>query len=120
MALHRKTRKLLTIYRLLHPQADISRLYVKRSQGGRGLISVEDCVNIEVGSLYQYVKKSPERLLMATKSENVLDEGVEKESVHVSQRRLSSYREKTIQGQYVRVTEEIRDPRTWDWLEKVF
>ena len=119
MALDRK-KKMLTIYRLLHPQADISRLYVKRSQGGRGLISVEDCVNIEVGSLYQYVVKSPERLLMATKSENVLDEGVVKESVHVSQRRLSSYREKTIQGQYVRVTEEIRDPRTWDWLEKVF
>ena len=50
---------------------------MKRSQGGRGLISVEDCVNIEVGSLYQYVVNSPEWLLMATKSENVLDEGEE-------------------------------------------
>ena len=89
----RKTRKLLTIYRSLHPQADVDRLYVKRSQGGRGLISVEDCVNIEVGSLYQYVVNSPERLLMATKIENVLDEGVEKEIV--SRRRLSSYREDT-------------------------
>ena len=57
-ALDRKTRKLLMIYRSLHPQADVDRLYVKRSQGGRGLISVEDCVNIEVGSLYQYVVNS--------------------------------------------------------------
>ena len=41
--LDRKTRKLLTIYRSLHPQADVDRLYVKREQGGRDLISVEDC-----------------------------------------------------------------------------
>ena len=50
-ALDRKTRKLLTIYRLLLPQADVDRLYVKRAQGGRGLITVEDCVSIEVVSL---------------------------------------------------------------------
>ena len=51
-------------------------------------ISVEDCVNIEVGSLYKYVWGSSERLLlarprglMATKDENILDEGEQKESV---------------------------------------
>ena len=57
-------------------------------------------------SFYQYVVNSPERLLMATESENVLDELVEKEII--SQRRLSSYREKTLHGQYVRGTEEVR------------
>ena len=51
-------------------------------------ISVQDCVNIEVGSLHKYVGGSSERLLMvrprglmATKDENILDEGEEKESV---------------------------------------
>ena len=43
--LHRKKRK-------LHPQADVDRLNVKRSDGGRGLISVEDYVSIEVGILH--------------------------------------------------------------------
>ena len=38
----RKTRKLVTVYRTLHPQADVDRLYIKRSIGGRGLISIED------------------------------------------------------------------------------
>ena len=45
-------------------------------------ISVQDCVNIEVGSLHKYVGGSSERLLMArprglvaTKDENILDEG---------------------------------------------
>ena len=38
----RKTRKLLTTYRSMHPQADVDRLYMKRKDGGRGLISIED------------------------------------------------------------------------------
>ena len=41
---------------------------------------------------------------MATKSENILDKGVEKE--RVNRRRLSSCREKTLHVQYVRGTEE--------------
>ena len=45
-------------------------------------ISVQDCVNIKFGSLHKYVGGSSERLLMArprglmaTKDENILDEG---------------------------------------------
>ena len=30
-----------TIYRVLHPQADVDRLYWKRAEGDRGLLSVE-------------------------------------------------------------------------------
>ena len=52
----RKTRKLLTINRALHPQADVDRLYLKRSEGGRGMIGVEDCVIVETNSLMSYIK----------------------------------------------------------------
>ena len=45
--LDRKTRKLLTICKLLYPQSGVDRLYPKRSKGGRGLIRY--CVSIEVG-----------------------------------------------------------------------
>jgi len=31
----RKTRKMLTVYRMHHPKADTDRLYVKRREGGR-------------------------------------------------------------------------------------
>ena len=54
----RKTRKLLTIYRIYHPQSDKDRLYVKRKKGGMGFISVEDVVNIEINSLRTYVDNS--------------------------------------------------------------
>ena len=40
----RKTRKLFAIYGALHPKADADRLYIPRKEGGRGLISIEDCV----------------------------------------------------------------------------
>ena len=52
----RKTRKLLTIYRSVHPQSDIDRLYWRRAGGGRGLLSVEEAVHLEENSLGFYLK----------------------------------------------------------------
>ena len=37
----RKTRKMLTMYKMHHPKADIDRLYVQRKEGERGLVQVE-------------------------------------------------------------------------------
>ena len=52
----RKTRKFMTLHNhALHPQADVDRLYFKRSEGDRGLMSVEDSVNSEISSLCRYV-----------------------------------------------------------------
>ena len=35
----KKTRKLKTLHRALHPKIDTNRLYLKRQEGGRGLMS---------------------------------------------------------------------------------
>ena len=43
-AIDRKTRKLLTINGALHSKSDVGRLYIPRKKGGKGLISIEDCV----------------------------------------------------------------------------
>ena len=42
-AINRNTRKY--IYGALHPKSDVGRLYTPRKEGGRGLISIEDCVD---------------------------------------------------------------------------
>ena len=47
----RKSRKIKTMYGMLHPKSDVVRLYLKRKEGGRGLISVESCVREEENSL---------------------------------------------------------------------
>ena len=59
----RKTRKRLTIYRSMHPQGDVDRIYWKRKEGGRGLFGVEDVVRIEENSMGFYTNDKEEKLL---------------------------------------------------------
>ena len=55
----------MTIYGMLHPRADVQRLYLPRGQGGRGLKSVEDCVRLEEAGLADYVQSSACPLMVA-------------------------------------------------------
>ena len=55
------TRKLLTIY-------------MSRKEDGRGLISVEDSVSVEIKNLKTYVDSSEEVLLRTVRREDVLNE----------------------------------------------
>jgi hypothetical protein len=36
----RKTRKVLTVYKMRQPRADRDRLYLKMKEGGRGLLQI--------------------------------------------------------------------------------
>ena len=45
----------MTMYGGLHPKSDVDRLHVKRKEGGKGLISVEQCTREEENSLGFYV-----------------------------------------------------------------
>ena len=58
-----KSRKTMTKYGALHPKSDVDRLYIKRKEGGRGLMSVELCVREEENSLGFYVANSGESLI---------------------------------------------------------
>ena len=60
--LDKKLRKTMKMYGGLHPKSDVDRLYVKRKEGGRGLISVEQCIREEENSLGFYVANSEENL----------------------------------------------------------
>ena len=115
----RKTRKLLTINRALHPQADVDRLYLKRSEGGRGMIGVEDCVTIETNSLMSYIKQhANEKALKAVAREQVLKvrmEGMDKKSLR--EERREKYLAKPLHGQFFRCTEK-RDERSLEWLKR--
>ena len=59
----RKSRKTMAMYGGLHPKSDVDSLYVKRKEGGRGLISVERCIREEENSLGFYVANSKENLI---------------------------------------------------------
>jgi len=68
----RQTRKLMTVYNSLHPRADVDCSNVPRKEGGRGLANIQDSMNMEKQSLGRYIDTSEEKLLKATKEENVL------------------------------------------------
>ena len=52
------TRKVLTIHGTLHPRSNISRLYLPRREGGRGLISDEGAINSEDRNINVYISQS--------------------------------------------------------------
>ena len=58
---------MMTMYRELHLRDSTDRLYLTRKEGGRGLISIEDCVDIAELSLKEYVMKSEEKLISAAR-----------------------------------------------------
>ena len=53
----------------LHPGSSVDRLYLPKAQGGRGLLSVKDCVVLEICNLFDYAANNNERLLKAATEE---------------------------------------------------
>ena len=51
-----KTCKLLNMRKMLHPKADVERLYIPRKDGGRGLIEVETAFKIATIGFNHYLK----------------------------------------------------------------
>ena len=117
-AIDRKTRKFFTMYGALHPKSDADRLYIPRKEGGRGLISIEDCVELAIRGLEVYVHGSEVRLIQAARGERI--DGLEAASVlnrSKKEKRLEDWEEKVLRGQYLRQTKEVRSDQCWAWLQ---
>ena len=50
----------MTMHKALNPKNILDRQYVTRKEGGRGLASIEDCVDASIRGLEDYIKKSKE------------------------------------------------------------
>ena len=70
-----RTRKLMTIHKVLHPRDDVDRLYVSRKEGGRGIASIEDSVDASIQQLEDYIQKHDRGLFTAIRNEtdNTMD-----------------------------------------------
>ena len=53
-----KIRKLLTMHNMHHPKADVERLYLPRSSGGRGMMQLELSFKTATIGLYRYLSLS--------------------------------------------------------------
>ena len=110
--LDRKTRKTMTMYGAFQPKSDVDRLYVKRKNGGRGLISVQDCVQSEENNLGLYVRDSDEELLKGLKAVGIINTEnlLEKEEFKRRNQNMTKtkWQDQRMYGQCVReMSEEI-------------
>ena len=58
-----KTRKFLTMYKMHHPKSDVDRLYLSRTEGGRGLIQLEFSYKSTTIGLDKYLQETQDTLL---------------------------------------------------------
>ena len=117
-ALDIKTRKLMTMNGCLHPRSNVDRLYLPRNKGGRGLISVEECVESESRSLQEYVSRSTEWMVNVVKEEMGIAEVEEQTDFKTrkEQEKTERWHGKVLHGEFLRGVEAIADVRSWDWL----
>ena len=104
-AIDRKTRKIMTMNKELHPRSDVARIYVARKKGGRGLISCESCVKEEENNLSWYIKNSEEIMLRKVEAMGMVNV---KDTVKPSeykrnknQGKEKEWEEKVMHGQYL-------------------
>ena len=66
--------------------------------------------------MYSYIELSKEPFLKAVREENLLGSGMPKDAIRV--KRMESYKEKVLRGQYEKLTVGIRSSDSWEWLRK--
>jgi len=128
----RKTRKILTMYKMHHPKADINRLYVKRKEGGRGLVQVEAAYKAEITSIAEYLNtnykidqsvnivksyestlptmnsiiktaaKTTEELSQANEKRDAKQEGTQHTKARLGEVLKNKWKNKVMNGQYIR------------------
>ena len=116
-AIDRKTRKLFTVYGALHLTSDVGRLYIPR-KGGRGLISIEDCVELAIRGLAVHVHGSEDSLIQAARGDKIgVSEAGSVLKRSKKKKRLEDWEKKVLHGQYLRQTKEVRSDQCWAWLQ---
>ena len=109
-----KTRKLFIIYGALHPNSDVGKLYIPKKEGGRGLISIEDCAELAMRGWEEYVQGSEKIMIQAARRDKI--DGLEAARVlkrSKKEKRLEDWERKVVYGQYFRQTKEVRSDQCW-------
>ena len=104
-----RSSKLTTMQKALHPRDDTDILYVSRRGGGKGLISIEDCIGLSIQGLKNDNKKSKEKLIKATNN-SIGNISTERKTLK------KKWEEKQLYQYFKRQTSEIAHKKIWTWL----
>ena len=103
----------MAMHKALHPRDDVDRLYVSRNEGGRGLASFEDSIDVSIQRLEDYLEKHERGLITANRkdADNTIDD-------RTTITRKQKCEEKKIYGCFKRLINTISHQKTWNWLRK--
>ena len=68
-----KTRKLMTMYGTQYSKADVNILYLQICEGGRGLIGLKHCVQVEVCSFEKYLSTLKVKILKEVSCSRIIE-----------------------------------------------
>jgi hypothetical protein len=130
------------MYKMLHPKADIDSLYVKRKEGGRGLVQVEATYKAEITSTAEYLNtnykidqflsivisyestqptmnsiiktaaKITEELSQANKKSDAKEEGIQHTKARLREVLKNKWKNKVMHGQYIRNRDSLLVKKT--------
>ena len=121
-SMDRRTRKLMTMNKELHPRSDVARLYVGRKNGGRGLISCENCINTEINNLAWYIKHIKGNIMPKVRDLGTIDVteamAPSEYKSKVKWELEKQWKDKPMHGQYTRASNGIDWEKSWSWLRR--
>ena len=118
--LDRFTRKQMILFKVLHPRADIDRLYVNHKMGGRGLLSIADVIRLEKYSPSVYVNKSKEPIMAKVRDHLLHKVGCDtiSKSIILSNH-VEQWRSKALHSQWLKLMKELAAD-LFHWLQNAF
>ena len=94
---------------------------MKRKVGGRGLISIRECIDAEVRNLHEYISNSEEELLVFTSASLGLDpneiETKKEFKERVARERKEELESMKLHGQFGNSTNDLKVKESWEWLK---
>ena len=105
MLMDARTRKLMTMHNALHPRDDVDRLLVSGKEGGRGLASIENNVDVSIrrheGGLITTIRND---------SDNSMDNRMTT--------RIQKWEGKQLYGRFKWLINNISHDTNWIWVRK--
>ena len=108
----------MTMNGALHRRSNVGRLHLKRCEGGRGLLSVEECVLAGTKILSEYTRKKEEPMLKEVRSKKISCQTRKEEyQKKMHDDKSKGFTEKGPHGKFRKSTEAIADEKSWEWLK---
>ena len=92
----------------MHPRDDVDRLYVSRKEGGIGLASIEDSVDVSI-RLEDFIEKHEGGLITATRNDT--DNTKNNRMTIAKKQKLE---ENQLYGRFKRLINNISHRKTWE------